>query len=119
MIKGPIDADRYLEPLVLVLIVLWCGPEVFAVIELTTLLELLGATLFLFAFGASFRMLAVSILDFIGRVLLPLECRALLRRGAGWGAMLVGFRLVFVNGVTLFVLCFIPFLIVSRLLHNV
>ena len=67
----PWTPDDFLKPLVVLLIVVWCGPEVFAVIELTTLLELLGATLFLFAFAASFKLLALSALSWLGRVLLP------------------------------------------------
>lgn len=103
--KLPIDVDRYLKPLVVLLIVLWCGPEVFAVIELTTLLELLGATLFLFAFGTSFRALALSVLDWLGRALLPLESRALIKMTAGPGAALFGLRLVLFNGLVLAIFC--------------
>jgi hypothetical protein len=108
--------DDFLKPLVVLLIVLWCGPEVFAVIELTTLLELLGATLFLFAFTTSFRLLALSVLNWLGRALLPLECRALIKMRAGPGAVLVGLRLIVANGGVWFVLCFTPYMILSKLL---
>jgi hypothetical protein len=116
--KLPTEIDRYLKPLVVVLIVLWCGPEVFAVIELTALLELLGATLFLFAFSTSFKALALSILDGVGRVLVPLEWRPLIKASAGFGAVLVGLRAVLPNALVLFILCFIPFAILSDLLRN-
>ena len=115
MIKWPIDVDRYLKPLVVVLIVLWCGPEVVAVIELTTLLELLGATLFLFAFGTSFKALALSILDWVGRAVLPIEYRALIKPSAGLAAVLIGLRLVVFNGTVLVLLCFTPYAILSLL----
>jgi hypothetical protein len=87
-VKSSVPADRFLKPLVVLLIVLWCGPEVFAVIELTTLLELLGATLFLLAFTASFKMLALSVLDWLRRALLPSEYtadqNAVAWYGGGW-----------------------------------
>jgi hypothetical protein len=116
MTKSQIQWDRYLKPLVVLLIVLACGPEVFALIELTTLLELLGATLFLFAFFTSFKLLALSMLDWLGRVLLPREYRELMR--AGLGAMLVGLRLALLNVVMWFIVCFTPYAILSDLLSR-
>ena len=116
MTKSPIPWDRYLKPLVVLLIVLACGPEVFAVIELTTLLELLGATLFLFAFSTSFKLLALSMLDWLGRALLPLEYRVLMR--AGRGARLVGLRLTLLNVFVWFILCLTPYAILSDLLSR-
>ncbi len=107
--------DDFLKPLVVLLIVLWCGPEVFAVMELTTLLELLGATLFLVAFTTSFKLLALSILDWMGRAFLPIEYRALIRMSAGPGAVLIGLRLVVFNTVVLFVACFFPYAILQLL----
>ncbi len=118
MTKSPIPIDRYLKPLVVVLIVLACGPEVFAVIELTTLLELLGATLFLFAFSTSFKLLALSMLDWLGKALLPLESRPLINTRAGPGAVLLGLRLICSNVLTLLILCLIPFVILSDLLSR-
>ncbi|MEO8466586.1 MAG: hypothetical protein ABI640_14675 [Gammaproteobacteria bacterium] len=114
--KLPTEADRYLKPLVVVLIVLWCGPEVFAVAELTTLLELLGVSLFLFAFGVSFRALALSIVDCVGRALVPVEFRPLIKMSAGLGAVLVGARLVVYNGLILVILCVAP--VISQLLSG-
>ncbi len=116
MTKSPIAVDRYLKPLVVVLIILWCGPEVVAVVELTTLLELLGATLFLFAFTTSFKVLALSTLDWLGRAVLPVEYRALIKVSAGPVAVVVGLRLVLFNSFVLFILCFTPYVILSSLL---
>lgn len=114
--KLPVDVDRCLKPFVVLLIVLWCGPEIFAVIELTTLLELLGATLFLLAFTASFKLLTLSVLDWLGRAILPLEYRAFFKVGPG--AALVGMRLVVMNGSVWFILCFTPYVILSQLLNS-
>src|SRR5438046_9218760 len=99
MMKLPIDVDRYLKPLVVLRIGLWCGPEVFAVIELTTLLELLGATLFLFAFGTSFKLLALSMVGGLRKALLPSECTALISMRAWPSAVALGFCLILLNGV--------------------
>ena len=118
MTKSPIAIDRYLKPFIVVLIVLWCGPEVFAVIELTTLLELLGATLFLFAFSTSFKALALSTCGSLGRAFLPLEYRPLMKISAGPGVVLVGLFLTLLNGVVLFVVCLTPYVVLSQLLNN-
>jgi hypothetical protein len=109
--------DDVLRPLVVLLIVLWCGPEVFAVIELTTLLELLGATLFLLAFTASFKMLALSVLDWLRRALLPSEYTALIK--TRWpGTVAVGLGLIAVNAIVWFVLCFTPYVILFKVLGS-
>ena len=112
----PLIPDDLLKPLVVLLIVLWCGPEVFAVIELTTLLELLGATLFLFAFATSFKLLALSVLDWLGRALLPSEYTALIKMREWPSAVAVGFGLIVLNGFVWFILCFTPYMIFSKLL---
>jgi hypothetical protein len=108
--------DDWFKPLVVLLIVLWCGPEVFAAIELTTLLELLGATLFLLAFTTSFKLLALSMLSWLGRALLPSEYTALISMREWPSAVAVGFGLIVLNGVVWFILCFTPYMILSKLL---
>jgi hypothetical protein len=109
--------DDFLKPLVVLLIILWCGPEVFAVIELTTLLELLGATLFLLAFTASFKLLALSVLDWLRRALLPSEYTALIK--TRWpGTVAVGLGLIAVNAIVWFVLCFTPYVILFKVLGS-
>lgn len=114
MPKSPLPLDRLLKPLVVVLIVVVCGPEVFALIELTTLLELLGATLFLFAFATSFKMLAYSMLRWLGRALLPPEYAALIRTRA-WPSAVVHFLR---NGVMWLMVCVVPFMMLSDLLSR-
>jgi hypothetical protein len=108
--------DDLFKPLVAVLIVLLCGPEVFAAIELTTLLELLGATLFLFAFAISFKMLALSMLSWLGTALLPSEYTALIRMREWPSAVAVGLGLIVVNGFVWFILCLTPYMIFAKLL---
>jgi hypothetical protein len=108
----PLTPDDLLKPLVVLLIVLWCGPEVFAVIELTTLLELLGATLFLLAFATSFKLLALSVLDWLGRALLPSEYTALIRTRA-WPYALAG---MLSYGLVLFIIVLTPYALLSALL---
>jgi hypothetical protein len=109
--------DDFLKPLVVLLIVLWCGPEVFAVIELTTLLELLGATLFLLAFTASFKLLALSVFDWLRRALLPSEYTVLIK--TRWpGTAAVGLGLIAVNAIVWFVICFTPYVILFKVLGS-
>ena len=107
------SADRFLKPFVVLLIVVLAGPEVFAVIELTTLLELVGATLFLFAFYAAFRMLGLSILDAVRRALLPTEFLAMIRMRGRPDVVTVGLCLVAVNACILFFICFTPYVLLS------
>lgn len=57
------------------------GPEIFAAIELTLLVELLGAGLFLTAYRAAFKALAIDVSRFLGGLLLPPLPVAILRHG--------------------------------------
>jgi len=52
-------------------IALAAGPEVFAAMEMTALLELLGASLFLTAFAAGAKLTAASLWRATGDILLP------------------------------------------------
>lgn len=54
--------------LLLFAIFLSAGPEIFAALEMATLLELLGTALFLTAFGTALKMVAID----VGRSLKPL-----------------------------------------------
>jgi hypothetical protein len=117
-VKWSVPADRFLKPLVVLLIILWCGPEVFAVIELTTLLELLGATLFLFAFATSFKVLALSVLGLLRRALLPSEYIAMLSMREWPSVVAVGLGLIVINGIVWFILCFTPYMIVLNVLGS-
>ena len=54
-----------------VAIALAAGPEIYAAMEMTALLEVLGAILFLTAFAAGARLLAMRIRGALCRVLLP------------------------------------------------
>lgn len=70
---GHIRSDAMLKPLVLMVIIIVAGPDLFAFAELTTLLELLGATLFVIAFAVGFQMLGLALLERLRGVLVPLE----------------------------------------------
>lgn len=100
--------DVYLKPFVVLMIVLLVGPEVVAVVELTTLLDLLGATMFLFAFAVAYKMLGVTLLKRIAEVLVPGESVALIKARAP-SAALLGLALVARNGLLLFLVCFVPY----------
>jgi hypothetical protein len=117
-VKSSLPADRFLKPFVVLLIVLLAGPEVFAVIELTTLLELVGATLFLLAFSAAFKLLGLSILDAMRRVALPSEFLAMIRMRGRPDFVAVGLCLVAVNGVILLVIGFTPYVLLSVMLGH-
>ena len=71
-----------LQALIAIAIPLVAGPEIFLAMEMTALLEVLGAILFLTAFAAGARLLAMSIWQRICRLLLPAPQMAVLRSGA-------------------------------------
>jgi hypothetical protein len=58
----PTPRERLLYALIVVAIMLAAGPELCAAIDLTLLLELLGASLFLTAFAAGARLIVTSFL---------------------------------------------------------
>jgi hypothetical protein len=73
LVDGRTRSDALLKPLVIVVIVLLVGPDLFALVELTTLLDLLGATLFVVAFAVGFELLGAGALRWLRRLLLPPE----------------------------------------------
>jgi hypothetical protein len=82
--------DDYMKPALIVLIALLAGPEIFAAIEMTAVLELLGATLFLLSFAVALRMFAGPALQSLKRLLLPCECVVLLGMRAWPSAVAAG-----------------------------
>jgi hypothetical protein len=58
------------------------GPEIIAAMEMTTLLELLGASLFMTAFAAGARLALMRLWDAIGRVVLPAPQLVVIRSAA-------------------------------------
>ena len=63
-------------------IALAAGPEVFAAMEMTALLELLGATLFLTAFAAGVKLVALRMWRALCRISLPAPQLAIVRSDA-------------------------------------
>jgi hypothetical protein len=68
-----------LRLVIILMIALLAGPDVFAAMELTTLLELLGATLFLLTFAVGFRVLGRAAFDSLREFLLPAEYVSLVK----------------------------------------
>jgi hypothetical protein len=102
------SADLYLKPLIFVAIVLLVGPDLFAFVELTTLLDLYGATLFLFAFMVGFEVLGMNALQRLRRVVVPDECATLFGTRVP-SAVGLGVTLVAQNALILFLVGFMPF----------
>jgi hypothetical protein len=63
-------------------IALAAGPEIFAAMEMTALLELLGAILFLTAMAAGAKLVALSIWSAICNIAFPVPPAAVVRPGA-------------------------------------
>jgi hypothetical protein len=58
-----VSTDDYLKPLVILMIALVAGPDIVAAVELTTLLELLGAAMFLLSFAVGFKLFGFAVLE--------------------------------------------------------
>lgn len=63
--------ELLLKMLLVAAIMMMAGPELLPAIEMTTLLELLGATLFLTAFGSALRLLVQDAGRFVVDLLFP------------------------------------------------
>jgi len=92
--RGP-DPHAYLRPLLVLVIVAGCGPEIFAAADLIALLDLLGVVLFMTAFQAGLMTLAQSALGRARRIFFPPDWTALItvvnhRSAVTHGLVLVG-----------------------------
>jgi len=106
-------ADVYLKPLILLLIGLLVGPDLLAVVELTTLLELLGAAMFIVAFAAGYKLIAATWLGWLRRLLLPAEFAWLFAIPGRPSAIVFGTLFVARNGLQLFVLGVVTYVSVA------
>ena len=114
-----VSADAVLRPLVLLAIVLLVGPDLFAVVELTTLLDILGVTLFLLAYRVGLRSLTDPVLEWVKALFVPTEFLMLLNmRGQ---PVAIGFGVVFIVGHTLRLaaLAFLSYAGIWVLMHSV
>ena len=76
----PERRELLLKVLLVGAILAMAGPEILPAIEMTTLLELLGATLFLTAFGSALRLLAQDVANSVCNLLLPPPLQAMYRQ---------------------------------------
>jgi len=110
---GGTSTEARLKILALLMIGLLAGPDIFVAVELTTILELLGATLFLLTFAVGLRMLGIATLDWLRMFLLPVEYVALIRmRGQPavriYGAFLIC-RINCIRALFLYCLCLVSY----------
>jgi hypothetical protein len=82
----PIARRKYrlalLEVFLAVVIALAAGPEIFAAMEMTAFMELLGGVLFLTAMGAGARLVALHIWNAIYRLTFPVPLAVIVRPNA-------------------------------------
>jgi len=81
--------ERRIAPLhacIVIAIALAAGPEIFAAMEMTALLELLGATLFLTAFAAGAKLVVLNMWSALCRIALPTPQLAVVRSDASFSA---------------------------------
>ena len=71
-----------LEVFLAVVIAVAAGPEIFAAMEMTALMELLGGVLFLTAMSAGAMLVALSVWNAIYRIAFPVPLAAIVRPNA-------------------------------------
>ncbi len=99
--------DALLRPLLILVIILVAGPDIFALTELTTLLELLGATLFVLAYLSGFKLLGVSLLSGLRSLFLPREYLMLIGisgrpAAVAWGVVFLSAHCLILVSMTFF-----------------
>ena len=116
--RAQTSPDVYLRPVVLLIIGLLLWPEAFAVVEMTTLLDVLGATLFLLAFSSAFRLFGISVLGRLHEAFVPSQYSALLKMRAP-SAVAAGVMLIAANGVMTLVVLFLVLFTPYAVFHDV
>lgn len=102
-----VDLDLYLRPLIVLTVVLLCGPEVFAAADLVVLVDLLGAVLFLTAFAVGYRVLGIAALAWMKRLLFPDAWAVFIKTRGHPSTVAHGLLLVGVNALRVSVLCLV------------
>lgn len=114
-----VDSDAYLRPLIVLIVVLLCGPEVFAAADLVALLDLLGAGLFLTAFAAGTRALGLAVLAWMQRILFPAEWAVLLEARRHPSIVAHGLLLIGANALHISLYCLIALVAVLEVVTEV
>lgn len=114
-----LDPDIYLRPLVVLIIVLLCGPEVLAAANLVSLVDLFGAVLFLTAFAVGYRALGFAVLTSLQRILLPAEWSVLVKMRGRPSIVAHGLVLIGANALRVSLVCLIAFLGVLKVVSEV
>ena len=114
--------DALLRPLLILVIVLVAGPDIFALTELTTLLELLGATLFVLAYLSGFKLLGISLLSGLRSLFLPREYLMLIgingRPAAiAWGVVFLTAHCLILVSMTFF-LTYFGVAVIAEIAHS-
>jgi hypothetical protein len=111
--------DEIARLVVLGLIALIMGPDLLAAIEMRMLLEILGTTLFLLAFGAGARLLVLLLWRQVRAAVLPPEFLALVRgRNPLAAPVIAGFWLVSNRQfATLCLIVLIPYVCIRELMR--
>lgn len=111
--------DVYLRPLIVLVILLLCGPEVFAVANLVSLVDLFGAVLFLTAFAVGYRALGLAAFAWLQRMLFPAEWTVLVKIGGRPSIVAHGLVLIGMNALRVSLVCLIAFFGVLKVVSEV
>lgn len=99
----------------LLVIAVLAGPDLFAFVELSTLLELLGAAMFIVAFSAGYRLVAATWLERLRGLLLPAEFAWLLAIPGRPSAKVFGSLFVARNALVLLMIVVVAYVMIAML----
>jgi len=101
-----LDLNDCLRFLIVVAIVGFNGPEVFLAADMVALLDILGVALFMTAFAVGYRMLGITILSSIKKILFPAEWTVFIKMRrqpslVAYGIMRIGINVLLISAVCL------------------
>ncbi|HEX5049356.1 MAG TPA: hypothetical protein VFX89_19755 [Gammaproteobacteria bacterium] len=109
--------DVYSRPLLLLLVAVLVGPDLFAFVEVSTLLELLGATMFIVAFSAGGRLVVATWLERLRSLLLPAEFAWLFAIPGRRSAKVFGSLFVARNGLALLMIGVVAYVAIAMVVE--
>jgi hypothetical protein len=114
-----VDPHVWLRALIVLLIVVLSGPEIFAAADLIALLDLMGTMLFLFAFAAGLRALGPVALSWLRRLFVPAEWAALLKARKCPAFVAQGLMFIGANALLLTLLCLLSIVSAVEMVKSV
>jgi len=111
------ERDSVLKPIVLIAIALVAGPEIITFVEMSALLELLGAVMFLVAFSSGFKLIGIAFYQRLAAIVVPDGCSSLLSLRSPTAAGIVAV-VCMERWLLYFVLCALPYMLIQEAIFS-